>query len=736
LHDKFHNSQTNHLETFILAAQLLGPDFRVRDTQSGTVYSGPDLAQLAVNSPKGVRMFITHAYDRNGIYWEMSASYTGYTFNYFEHILTALTGYSDPPGYRPGPGVRDFYRPLRDFQPGRELPEFWRAVLAQPRLSMNSGDCLPVNDARANPTSSQHLELWAKLLGSERLARAAAGVRQFEGKPARGPADPWPPVGSTLMPAAGQATLRGPENRVNLHCDWHPMSDYHSHHDPLNLILSAEKHLLLFDLGYHLGHPLRSLVTDRTAAHNTVTVDRENSIHHRKGVLHHYLGAGPVQFLDASVPEAYPQCDRYRRALVLVGDHYLVDIFRVRGGTRHDYTLLSYAAESRCSLPLKDYPGSLADLRKRYRGYQDLEDDFPNVAGPYQLIHRPRIGKGREGFTVDWPHKGRPDLSLRVHHLNGRGAEVMLARVPFRLRYQGRVETTSEMLIVSRTGRPGLKSTFISVLEPRSRASKPLAGTRRLPLESPDPDAVAVRVDTADGYDIIINGRTDGPHRLAEAGLTLHGKLAVLRRRAGRPGVEVTLYGSRLEGPGLRLAAPPVRSGRVAGIDLARGELTLDEPLPGASQLAGRFILVRGRTGETDRWLVRSAEGRTIRLDLDHSRLLVMEGRVDRVIDRMAFLTGIDFPEPPRPGTPVRFGPAGDFSCPRYHLLMTSQSGNPTRYRLTTCFEIRRYLFGFNREADLRPEFEGRPFWSSAIEIGDDIFTEPYLNREVAGKTP
>lgn len=727
--DKYHNSLMDYYQAFVLAASIWGQSIDVRDLISGRRYRGGDLGQLAINGPAGLRMFAAHSFDREGVYWELSSSYTNYVFGRLEELLPVLAGYSDPEGYVPEESVAIFQQPIRDFDPARELPDLWRGVLSQTRLALNGGQLLPTNDANyLNAVNPEWLERWAGVLRSAPLATAARQVRAF----VEGRSPHILQSGSTLMAASGAVTLRGPLNRLNVHLDWHGVQDYHSHLDPLNLVISAEGHTALDDLGYHLGHPLRHIVSERTAAHNTVTVDRTDAARHARGTLHHVLLEGDIQYVEASVPDAYPQADLYRRAVVLVADRYLVDIFRVSGGSVHEYALLSRSDCAVSTLPLKGGDGTVAHPEKPYEGFEALPCSPVAPAAPNEVMHHPAFADVSGSFRVDWAQRERPDLTLRLHHLGQVSAQAISAKVPFKDRRQGDAVRDDDILIIRRAGRPGLKSVFVSVLETLSGKAEPLESVKRLVVDSPQDDAVAVEVRHAEGVDLIIQASGAGPHRVPGRNVTLCGTFAALR--TGRDGVvRVVQLAGRLTTPCGSFDLPPGASARVAQVELAAGRIRLDAPLGEGARLAGRFIAIRGSAGRISHWRVAAAdkEGRVLTLDAGQSGLVTLRGIVERVENARIFSCGLRLPEGPELGAALRIGPVGDYSCPRYRIEYAAQTGLPLRIGgSTTAAGPRELRIGLEAAASLDARHAGQTFWISGIETGDEVFDDPSASMQ------
>jgi hypothetical protein len=730
--DKYHNSITTYYEALIRTACLWGQSFTVREPVSGQIYRGGDLAQLALHGSKGILIFEANAFDRNGMYWELSPTYTGYIFGYLHRTLKLLAGYSDPKGYRPGPAVKPFYQPIRKFDPAAALPELWRAVVAQARLAMNDGRLIPTNDTNyLNSVQSEWLDTWGALLRSQPLKEAARHAARL--KPGAKYALPSLESGATLMSACGAVTLRGPSNRLNLHLDWHAIQDYHSHKDPLNLVMVADGYLTLTDLGYHLGHPLRHIVSDRAAAHNTVTVDREDPARHGRGILHAFIGEGEVQLVDASVPDAYPQCDLYRRSVVLMGDRYVVDIFRAQGGSSHDYALLSRADESRCSIRLSDpYPGTVARPDRSYEGFAGLDSSLRSAAAPYEAFHHPRFASSRTSYSVDWVQRDRPDLTTRIHRLPFHDTEsILLAKVPQKDRRNKAALGVDQILIARRQGDEALQSAFVSVLETLSKSAKPLVRVSRLSLKSPDPWAVAVEIRHEEGTDIVIHGLNRGPHQLPHHKIVLDGTFAVVRQSSRTNGRRIVMLEGRLSLRKKTVAGAASRTARVVGIDSAKSEIMLSRPLADGDI---HWVSIRGHNGQSERWRVASVgrNGRTLRLDPADSRLIVLKGMIDRVENAGYFATGVNFCAAPIVGTPIRIGPVGDFTCPRYAVSEFRQSGLAHRIGGSTIrLEPRTYYIGLDARAALGPDDTGKFFWSSGVEMGDYVSTEPVTRAVV-----
>ncbi len=119
----------------------------------------------------------------------------------------------------------------------------------------------------------------------------------------------------------------------------------HGHHDRLNIELWALGRPMLTEDGY--PYPFtrpdfwRWRFTD-THKHYCVVIDESSQQNLRAGDLNALLSTPGVQFVDASAESVYPEmASLYRRTAALIDvspeSSYLLDIFRVRGGSQHDW---------------------------------------------------------------------------------------------------------------------------------------------------------------------------------------------------------------------------------------------------------------------------------------------------------------------------------------------------------------------------------------------------------------
>lgn len=210
-------------------------------------------------------------------------------------------------------------------------------------------------------------------------------------------ADPISRSEPALMPAAGHVVLGmgAGEKQFQAHLvysGWHG----HNHYGSLGLLLFAHGREMISDIGY--THTRARTWTMTTAAHNTVVIDgisqRNRKSSPRAGLgdlLLHSTGDPRFQAVEVRADDVYPgKAEDYRRTLVTVQadaeTNYIVDLFQVSGGQRHDWILHGSADEAQ-ELKLTDAEGKKLSLAPRKSllpegtAFEELQEQ-----GGYELI--------------------------------------------------------------------------------------------------------------------------------------------------------------------------------------------------------------------------------------------------------------------------------------------------------------------------------------------------------------
>lgn len=297
----------------------------------------------------------------------------------------------------------------------------------------------------------------------------------------------------------GLAILRSGEG-TNARAAWldYDSGERHGHADGMTIGLFAKGLDLLPDFGYppvqYGGWSApRAVWYTQTAAHNTVSVDGQNT---KPGTGKTTLWFEGKQFrvVRASAPRLIGG-KQFERTLALVDisetDSYLIDLFRVEGGKEHTRFLHGHfgALSAHWLLPVPVEASRYGDVMRNFR----------RDPGPPPI------------WSVTWHVEDHlkylpPGSQIQLRHTDfTRGAEVELAESWIAVGlYGGTADAwVPSVLARRRSEQAPLASTFVGVMEPFEAQSN-LGKTRRLELiggeEKPLPDGdIALEVQLGYG---------------------------------------------------------------------------------------------------------------------------------------------------------------------------------------------------------------------------------------------
>ncbi|MDF2661723.1 MAG: Heparinase II/III-like protein, partial [Paenibacillus sp.] len=392
-------------------------------------------------------------------YWkEVTVSYHKQSIDGLDRAVTAMNGYSDPDDYiSPRTGRR-----FDNLNMAEDYPIIDKALRNNDLLVYPNGNVLPVMDTWANEKSAAPITTEGSfLLPATKVARTVSGS-------GAGQSQAW----LQFVPKYG-----------------------HNHYDPLNLNYYALGQELLPDLGY--TYTKDRYFTLSTIGHNTVVVNSANmAINNNSrngGNIELFAPLGDVQVVRAEQSAGYNAASEYRREPWHItfpgaanGEGYLLDLFRVEGGTRHEYTLNGDAnrdAEFVTDLELEHYGDYLlpagvtvveptgfnesGTAQGHYYGYISIND-----------VEKAVLPENAESFkvTLETSEGGVEKARMNIIGvLDDGGNELYLARSPSirSTRLSGKpLDTNDEAdkydmpkLVLRRDGTQ-LQSTFITAMEP------------------------------------------------------------------------------------------------------------------------------------------------------------------------------------------------------------------------------------------------------------------------------
>jgi len=322
------------------------------------------------------------------------------------------------------------------------------------------------------------------------------------------------------LSAYGLAILRsgakGSERALSI---YYGRNTGHGHRDTLNIELFGYGLNLMPDLGYPeyaTKWPPRYEWTANTISHNTVVVDRTKQRPSYSGKSRFVVESGGVSAAEIYADKVYPQTSLYQRTSALVdiseSQFYVVDIFRVRGGTECHYSLhgpegevsvegLNLASQAKGTLAGEDIAFG-ADLGGR-------ENNWENASGFQYLYDVRRDPRPGPIASVEWNVKdtwailGEPrDIRLRMTLVNPPG-EIVLAHGDPPRNKPGNPRRLTYVICAHK----GPESTFVTIIEPYSGQS----AIREIKREDDD-GTISLTIGLASGRtDHIISAPRSGP---------------------------------------------------------------------------------------------------------------------------------------------------------------------------------------------------------------------------------
>lgn len=564
----------------------------------GRVLSDPGLVHEGVRRSRELfrRMFY-----EDGFWMEGSVGYHQMTMGGMNRVFRAVRGYSDPPGYvHPEDGSRMDSLDLR-----RDIEVIARAERILEICRYPDGRQMTVHDN------------WAHFRNLKVPERSV----------------------STLLAGVGHAWLgRGQgDEQVQLHL--HFSGGYgHQHADNLNVGLFAKGLELLPDVGY--THTRHRVWSTSTLCHNTVVINEQRQYSGgRQGpsdgrLLAFEPGFDAVKWVEAGGERAYPGLAQvYRRALLLVNagesDVYAVDMFRVIGGSQHDWALHGSAdadGDATVSVPLAPYaehmlPG--ADVR-----FPTGESDWGDAEGrniAYAYVQNVSHGAVSDDLSVTFNIDDSP-VAVRTHIPGQAGAEVFAGdAMSFRRAEENDAlldRFRMPILLLRRKGSSPLSSLFAAVHEPFD--GEPFVDDVR--LEKLDGDAVGIAVSHHGVVDHIVYRGGSGDNAVSAGDLLLNGEVGFVRLRNGRPEMMGMWGGTMLKWKQIALTGSGAYEGEVTGTTrkdagAAFDGLVVTGELPAGESLNGATAIVTFGDGSTRgcrvRAVSRKGEETHVLLDAD-----------------------------------------------------------------------------------------------------------------------
>ena len=324
---------------------------------------------------------------------------------------------------------------------------------------------------------------------------------------------------SALLPAYGTVSMGGGASsgtavQVNQNFSG---DNNHMRSDTTAFTLWAFGNEMLGNIRYHNGTPGRQF-TEQILAYNAVTIDRTDMVSpsantYGNGALTLYeAGNHGLAVTEIDGQRAYSnKASRYQRIMLLntfdLSRPYVVDVFRVTGGTTHDYVLhgsIRYDQTWECSFPLTTNTATYPMLEG-----SELWSE-PTSSGssfPYYGFWRNVSSNQAPGdFQICYRDTSTSHRDLRLWMTDDGSAKVHIGRTPVPSRSNGEPADywanglwRPSSIIRKRIASGTLTNLFVSVIEPMNNGASTIQNVERLPMNGSSLESCALRLTFTDG---------------------------------------------------------------------------------------------------------------------------------------------------------------------------------------------------------------------------------------------
>lgn len=634
----------------------------------GCLLDIPEYVRHAVESPYSIHAMLANNIDRDGRYYETALGYAIHARNLyltFADPLYNLRSAEYPSGVNlyAGPKfVSCMLLPELQVMVAGRKPNFGDAApdithVPFPEHSFSATDYGYLERLYARARDAQARERYGAAL--RWLANGEIGTRREQARDRDWllwHAAPPPQAGAELdAPLArrvnrswvagmkGMAVLRLGEQAALLRFG---PSLTHGDPDDLGLLYYAGGREWTYDLGYGLGSTHTHVGwASSTVSHCLVAVNERDQLHgpgSGGGLL--FLADLPrLQAARATSELSYAseEVSQYQRTAALTDAGYLVDFFRVKGGTQHDYSFGSFGQGMEpFGVPeLASRPGSLAEgvaWGERILPDGDIEG-YPNKpywdpppGNGYGFFYNVRRGQPEAAWGAVWQAPDEPRGRFRVH-VAAPEAEAIFAGAPGL--YPSKPDAA--YLLARRTGEAPLESRYAAVWEPFAIAEDGLH-PHIASVRAPAPNVVEVHLEDG-ALEVFI----DGPchTRTACGRIRFNGAFAHLVSDGAQIRRADLVACALLEQDGTVLDdGPAAFSATVAGVNLEERAVRVDADAP--EDVAGRVaIFSNPKWTRTSAYHIAGTAGD--RIHLEASTLLLGRGQVREVLGDAAITSAV-----------------------------------------------------------------------------------------------
>ncbi len=431
---------------------------------------------------------------------------------------------------------------------------------------------------------------------------------------------------SALLPAYGTLAMGAGSGSQAVQVNQNFSGDNnHMRADMAAFVLWAFNNEYLDNIRYYNGSIGRNF-GEQMLAYNTVTIDRANltpypdADTYGNGNLTIYEpGNNGLALTEIDGYRDYSsKASRYQRLLFLntadLAKPYLVDVFRVTGGTTHDYTLhgaILWDQKWQCSFPLVTNPAPYPMLEGSETW--DLSTDTPYYGFWRNVSSNTAPGNFQITYSDTNRSLGRDTKLWMTADPNTYNVYIGTTPVPARdntvpTNFFNNLGLTRPSAIIRHRVTSGpLNDLFVSVIEPLKGGVDPIASVERLPMNGSSLESCALKITFTDGRvdTYVVNlrnpkiiGANGGAATVSTAdGLySLAGRVGVVMDRANGDPRVWTVNATDFQYAGRRFTTPSTYySGLIAGEERkqtggSNDAFTTLSPLPTGTALRNKFL--------------------------------------------------------------------------------------------------------------------------------------------------
>lgn len=321
------------------------------------IWVGKALLAKALNEPdmmhetlERLDTFVSQGFLFDGFFKEVTLTYHNQSTTGLKLAIAEMDGWSDPEGYiSPRTGLN-----IQNLDINSRYPTIGGIGTIPSKMIFPNGYYVPVTDS------------W--------------GYEKYTGENAD--------YTSMLLPAAQVARITSERDQVYLSAT--PKFG-HYQYDTLSMIYYANDEELIPDIGY--SHSYLRRWSASALAHNGVVVNSKDSNRQgdsiTSGAITTYEDGDVLGVISGSNPKAYDDVSEYNRDVINIkkpdGGTYVLDLFNVVGGNRHEYTLNGpsrYETTVSTSKELVDYNDTLLPVGTEYE-YPQTELNYGECGDNY-----------------------------------------------------------------------------------------------------------------------------------------------------------------------------------------------------------------------------------------------------------------------------------------------------------------------------------------------------------------